>query len=142
MKVYTDSMCKDFLEQCRQVEKELYGIGNIGYKNRRGYVISPEVIFTKAILRPAKSFYYADGKQILKAIRRYKPTAERRGTPASIRRKELTKIYEEIKKEFPELKPIEIANKIDEMPAPRFYIGVSRAESIFYKNYESNTKNH
>jgi len=141
MKVYSRLMFDDFLNQCREVEKELYKSLNACHENRRGYVISPEIIYTKAILRPAKSFYYADAKQILKAIRIHSTTSENKGSAISMRRKELIRLYEEVKKECPELKPIEIANRIDEMPAPRFYIGVSYAQAIFYKHYDSNRKN-
>lgn len=138
MKVYSDSMFEDFLNQCREVEKELQKTVSICRENRSGYAISPEIIYSKAILRPAKSFYYADGAQILKAIRRFNPADVTKGSPSSLRRKELIKIYDELKIKFPDIKPIEIANMIDEMPAPRFYIGVSHAEFIYYRRYESN----
>lgn len=140
MNIYKIQMFTDFFEQCMSVEKELYKNMDNCCCNRRGYVISPETIYTKAILRPAKSFYYADGEQILRAIRNYKCNSENKGAPMMLRRKELVRIFNKLKSENPNLKSIEIATIIDDMPAPRFYISVSYAKTIFYKMYEQNNR--
>lgn len=142
MKIYNNEMYEDFFKQCIEVEKELYQNFDLCSICRRGYAISPELIYTKAILRPAKSFYYADANQILKAYRKYKLSSENKNSAISLRYKEIKNLFAKLKTELPNLSLIEIARLIEDMPAPRFYIGVSHAQHIFYKMYDSNRKSH
>lgn len=143
MTIYKEDMYTDFFNQCLEVEKELRQNLPCSNLNRRGYVISPVLIYTKAILRQAKSFYFADEHQLLIAYNKYKITPCNINSPSSIRYKDVCKVFDRLQLKYPDLKPIEIAKKIDLMSEedqiviPRFYIGVSHAQSIYYKMYKN-----
>lgn len=144
MVIYSEDMYIDFYRKCIEVEAELRANLDVCAKCRRGYLISPEAIYSKAILKPAESFYYADEYQLLKAFRcfRYgkRLTSQNKGSARSLRYKEISRLYDKIKAENPQLKAIQIAKLVHETKPSRFYIGVSQAKHIYYSMYESNGK--
>ena len=136
MVVYKKEMMVDFFSNCLEVEKKLhsdiYSL-NLPRKNRRGHLVSTEFIYTNAINYPAKSFYYADAEQILIAINRFKKcNSDKKKSAIVLRKQHIYNLYTDLEKKFPNLKPIEIAEIINDMSAPRFYISVSYAKTIFY----------
>lgn len=134
MLCYKEERDIDFFENCLLVEKELFEKVSQLPKNRRGYMVSPREIFTAAIHRPAKSFYLADAYQIIKIYKKSQCLSELPDTPRAA-------LYADIRNEFarlsqlhPNFTLLQIAEIIQDLPAPRFYISDNWAQMLFYSN--------
>lgn len=134
MLCYKENRDKDFFENCQIVEKELALKQNPQPINRRGYIISPRLIFTTAILRPAKSFYLADAAQIVKIYKKAQLKPELPDTPRGQLYRDIRNEFLRLRQQNPQMSLMQIANIINDMPAPRFYISENWAQMLFYAN--------
>lgn len=134
MLCYKDERDYDFFNVCLQVEKELFEKLQQAPVNRRGYMVSPREIFTTAIHRPAKSFYLADAFQIIKIYKKALRLSAFPDTPRAALYADIRKEFTRIKQLHPDYSILQIAEIIQDLPAPRFYISKNWAQMLFYTN--------
>ena len=134
MLCYKDERDIDFFENCLLVEEQLKEQVKQLPKNRRGYMVSPREIFTAAIHRPAKSFYLADAYQIIKIYKKSLCLSELPDTPRRTLYVDIRKEFVRLSQLYPGYSLLEIAEIIQDLPAPRFYISDNWAQILFYKN--------
>ena len=134
MLCYKEERDKDFFEACQLVEKELNNqIAQIP-ANRRGYMISPRCIYTTAILRPAKSYYLADAYQITKIYNKALQLSELPDTPRGALYADIRNEFSRLQTLYPDFTIKQIAEIIQDLPAPRFYFSENWAQMLFYTN--------
>ena len=115
---YREDRDSDFFNACEQVRSE------------ESHLSVSEIV-SKAILRPAKSFYLH--------CREYSSIIRKNGKqlPNNKIKKllhlEILERYRSMKEENPCMDVLEITKLIAEQPAPRFYISERRAEDIYYE---------
>ena len=134
MLCYKDERDKDFFDSCLLAEKELFEKVKELPKNRRGYMVSPREIFTAAIHRPAKSFYLADAYQIIKIYKKSQRLSELPDTPRGTLYADIRKEFARLSQLYPDYSLLQIAEIIQDLPAPRFYISENWAQMLFYSN--------
>lgn len=134
MLCYKEDRDKDFFDTCLQVEKELQNRVNQLPPNKRGYIVSPREIFTSAILRPAKSYYLADAYQITKIYKKTLQLSCIPDTPRGALYSDIRNEFSRLKLLYPDFSLMQIAEIIQDLPAPRFYISENWAQILFYTN--------
>jgi hypothetical protein len=118
---YREDRDVDFLNVCEQVRSE-------------GKGLSTSDIVSKAILRPAKSFYLHR--------REYSTIIRKNGNRLPnnhIKRRmhlDILERYQNLKKNNPNMDASEGSKIIAEQSAPRFYISERRAEDIYYQSFK------
>ena len=141
MATQTDLRNKDFIQCCTEMYREMLSENRNDKCNKKGYIVSPCTVCKIAIEQPAKSFYINE-ETISKIINRFLLN----GLPVvnSISKQREVDIINEYIKLHGKYKSIfEISCIITQMPAPRFYIGLSHAQKIYYdtnRSIRSNTK--
>lgn len=118
-------------------DKDLFRVYEKIQKETKGY-LSVCKIAELAILHEAES-YYITKKQILEIIQKLRCNPDYVPTIKQQLYKDIFKRYWELKKENPCLKTYAIAKLIETEKAPRFYVGVKHATSLFYKLLKCST---
>lgn len=116
---YREDRDIDFLNACEEVRQE-------SEKH-----LSVANIVSKAILKPAKSFYihHREYTNIVRRGRKNLP----KGKASRELHSEILDRYYKLKEEYPDLKDEEISKILSEQPAPRFYISKSRGIILYYE---------
>lgn len=115
---YEDDRNADFIRTCEKVRQE------------EGAHLSVSQIVSKAILKPAQSFYVH-----INVYRRIIRNNGEKLPSNKVSRKlyqEVLKVAKEIQAEHPDLSQTEVARMLSDRPAPRFYISQARAINIYY----------
>ena len=115
---YREDRDSDFFNACEQVRSE------------ESHLSVSEIV-SKAILRPAKSFYLhrREYSSIIRKNGKQLPNNKIK----KLLHLEILEMYRSMKEENPCMDVLEITKLIAEQPAPRFYISERRAEDIYYE---------
>ena len=114
---YREDRDSDFFNACEQVRSEEANL-------------SVSEIVSKAILRPAKSFYLH--RREYSAIIRKNGIELPKNEIKKLLHLEILERYRQLKEESPGIDVLDITKIIAEQKAPRFYISERRAEDIYY----------
>lgn len=114
---YREDRDNDFFNACEQVRGEEMNL-------------SVSEIVSRAILRPAKSFYLH--RREYSAIIRKNGIELPKNEVKKLLHLEILKRYQHLKNENPCIDILDITKIIAEQSAPRFYISERRAEDIYY----------
>jgi hypothetical protein len=115
---YREDRDNDFFNTCEQIRNE-------------GTNLSVAEIVSKAILRPAKSFYL-HRREYSYIIKKNGSRLPKNGIKKLLHLEILNR-YQKLKETNPGMDILEITKIIAEQPAPRFYISGRRAEDIYYR---------
>lgn len=114
---------RDFLRVCNRLraEKGLYRLRDIASMARH---------------EAAESFYVTTKHyvSIILAMRRGLPTPKH---SSGLLYRDVFERYKKIRSEHPDWSVTKIAEKIDELPAPRFYLSEAQATKILYRLYKN-----
>lgn len=116
---YREDRDIDFLNACEKVRQE-------AEKH-----LSVSQIVSRAIVKPAKSFYIHP-REYANIVRRGKDNLPKSKASKELHAEILAR-YEQLKEEYPDLKEEEINKMLSEQPAPRFYISKSRGIILYYE---------